>query len=91
MSRPTKKLLKPNQDMYQEWAEQVLTIVKEKHGNFANYLKAKEIPAIDVEIPEALSKKNEPAEYAKWEVKMKIIVAHQLSIEDTSPNVIELI
>ena len=48
MSRPTKKLLKPNQDMYQEWAEQVLTIVKEKHGNFVNYVKANEIPAIDV-------------------------------------------
>ena len=61
-------------------AEQVLTIVRDKHGNFANYLKTKEIPY-------APNKKNNPVEYAKLEIKMKVIVARRLSIEYTSPNV----
>ena len=60
--------------MYQEWAEQVLTVVREKHGNFANYLKFLKLQA---------RKMYDPVEYAKLEVKMKIIVARQLSIDDT--------
>jgi hypothetical protein len=42
------KLLRPNEEGYQEWAEKALEVIRGKYGGYANYLKKKVIPSLQV-------------------------------------------
>jgi hypothetical protein len=76
--------LRPNQDKYQQWAEKALELVRTNFGSYANYLSKRNIPLHEITVPEAPSKKNEPALYAVWEEEMKTIIAHKKKIQDVT-------
>ena len=90
-NKETIKSLRPNEEGYQEWAEQVLDIVRARFGSYANFLKAKKIPESETKIPPAPDKKTDITKYTVWEAQMKTIIARRQQIIEQSPQVIGLI
>ena len=85
------KLLKPNVDGYQEWADKSLEIIRGRFGTYANFLKNKQIPKKLIEIPEAPDQLHFPAQFAVWKEEMSVVISRKNKIEEQSPNVIGIL